>query len=145
MEMKIIDIIHIIEIIAVNCLYAPPAHSSGIWLQILGLTGGMHSYTSEASIAAKILRIPVGQCTSVLADTRLKQAFGTVFDPPPLHERDATEAHIWPNVYLSDALSKGPIRIVRAQPEQTVAWPKHGDASCSHGTFLPAGSRAAIP
>ena len=105
----------------------------------------MHSYTSEAAIAAKILRNPGGRCTSVLAGTRMKQAFSTVFYPPQLHERDATEPHIWPNVYLADALPNEPIRIVRAQPEQTIAWPKHGDASCSHGTFRPASSRAAIP
>jgi hypothetical protein len=97
MALKIIDIIRIIDIIAVNFIRLPPAHSSGIWLQILGLTGGMHSYTSEASIAAKILRIPVGQCTSVLADTRLKQAFSTVFDSPQQHNRDTTEPHLRPN------------------------------------------------
>ncbi len=56
-----------------------------------------------------------------------------------------TEPNIWPNVYLADALPREPIRIVRAQPEQTVAWPKLGDASCSHETFPPASSRAAIP
>ena len=55
----------------------------------------------------------------------------------------ATEPHIWPNVYLALALPREPIRIVRAQQEQTVPWLKHGDASCSHGTFR--GSRAAIP
>ena len=105
----------------------------------------MHSYTSEAAIAAKILRNPGGRCASVLAGTPKKQVFSTVFDPPQLHERDATEPHIWPNAYLVDALPREPIRIVRARPEQTVAWPKHGDASCSHGTFRPASSRAAIP
>ncbi len=74
-----------------------------------------------------------------------KQAFSTVFDPQQVHELEATEQHIWPNVYLADAFLREPNRIVRAQPEQTVALPKHGDASCSHGTFLPAASRAAIP
>ena len=105
----------------------------------------MHSYTSEAAIAAKILRNPGGRCTSVLASTSKKQAFSTVFAPPQLHERDATEPHIWPNVYFAYAQPREPTRIVRGQPEQTLAWPKHGDASCSHGTFLPAASRAAIP
>ena len=81
-----------------NILLVTPAHKSGIWLQKLGLTAWMHSYTSEASIAAKILRIPVGRCTSVLADTRLKQAFSTVFDPPQQHDRDTTEPHLRPNV-----------------------------------------------
>ena len=111
----------------------------------MGLTAAMHSYTSEAAIAAKILRYPGGRCTSILAGTPKKQAFSTVFDPPQLHERDATEPHILPYVYLVDALPREPIRIVRARPEQTVAWPKHGDVSCSHGTFRPASSRAAIP
>ncbi len=107
----------------------------------------MHSYTSEAAIAAKILRNPGGRCISILAGTPKKQVFSTVFNPPQLHKRDAAEPHIWPNVYLADAPLREPIRIVRAQPDQTVARPKHGDASCSYGTFLPASaaSRAAIP
>ena len=113
---------------------APPVHKSGVWLQILGLTAGMHSCTPEAAITAKTWRNPGGRCTSVLAGTPKKQAFSTVFDPPQLHERDTTEPHIWPNVCLADALPREPSRIVRAQPEQTAAWPKHGDASCSHGT-----------
>ena len=109
----------------------PPARESGIWLQILPLTAGMHSYTSAAAIAAKILRNPGGRCTSVLAGTPKKQACDTqaAFDPSQLHERDATEPHIRLNVYHADALPKEPIRTVRGQPEQTVAWPKHGDAS----------------
>ncbi len=102
----------------------------------------MHSCTSEASIAAKILRNPVGRCTSVLADTPLKQAFSTVFDPPQQHDRDAKEPHVRPNVYLADVLPREPSRIVRGQREQTVAWPKHCGASCSHGTFLHAASCA---
>ena len=94
----------------------------------------MHLYTCEAAIASKKLRNPGGRCTSVLAGTPKKQAFSTDFDPPQLHERDTTEPHIWPNVCLADALPREPSRIVRGQPEQTAAWPKHGDASCSHGT-----------
>ena len=82
-----------------------------------------------AAIAAKILRNPGGRCTSVLAGTPKKQACGTAFDPSQLHERDATEPHIRLNVYHADALPREPIRIIRGQPEQTVAWPKHGDAS----------------
>ena len=50
----------------------------------------------------------------------------TAFDPSQLHEQDATEPHIRLNVYHADALPREPIRIVRGQPEQTVAWPKHG-------------------
>jgi hypothetical protein len=111
-----------------NNIYSiAPVHKSDIWLQILGLTARMHSYTSEAAITAKILRNPGGQCTSFLAGTPKKQAFSTVFDSPQLHERDATAQHIWPNVYLADALPREPIRIVRGQPEQTPAWPKPGD------------------
>jgi hypothetical protein len=100
----------------------------------MGLTAWMHLYTCEAAIASKKLRNPGGRCTSVLAGTPKKQAFSTDFDPPQLHERDTTEPHIWPNVCLADALPREPSRIVRGQPEQTAAWPKHGDASCSHGT-----------
>ena len=76
-----------------------------------------------------------------------KQAFGTVFDPQQPLERDATEPHIWPNVYLADALLREPVRIIRAQLEQTLAWPKHADVSGSHGTLSvrPAGSSANIP
>ena len=85
----------------------------------------MHSYTSEAAIAAKILRNPGGWCTSVLAGTPKKQAFSTVFDSPQLHERDATVPNIRPTVYLYQSLPREPSRIVRGQPEQTVAWPKH--------------------
>jgi hypothetical protein len=97
-----------------------------VWLQIQGLTAGMRSYTSEVAIAAKILRNPGGRCTSIGAASRFhripkKQAFSTVFDPQQLLERDATEPRIWPNVYLADALPREPIRIVRAQPEQTTA------------------------
>jgi hypothetical protein len=91
-------------------------HYSGVWLQNQGLTAGMHSYTSEAAIAAKIMRNPGGQCTgaSVWAGTHKKQAFSTVFDSQQPLERDATVPHIWPNVYLADALLREPIRIVRA-------------------------------
>ncbi len=69
-----------------------------------------------------------GRCTSVLAGTLKKQAFSNVsqVDPPQLHERDAAEPHIWPNVYLADSLPSVPSKIIRGQPEQTVAWPKHG-------------------
>jgi hypothetical protein len=74
--------------------------------------------------AAKKLQNLGGRCTSVWAGTLKKQAFNTVSHPPQLPERDATEPHIWPNVYLADALLREPIRIIRAQPEQTVAWPK---------------------
>ena len=115
-----------------------------MWLLNQGLTAGMHSHTSEAAIAAKILRNPGGRCTSVWAGTPKKQAFSAVFDPQQPLERDATEQHIWPNVYLADALLREPIRIGRAQPEQTVAWPQHSDASWSHGTLRPAGASAAI-
>ncbi len=106
----------------------------------------MHFHTSEAAIAAKILRNPGGRCTSVWAGTPKKQAFSDVFDPQQPLERDAKEQHFWPNVHLADALLREPIRIGRAQPdsEKTVAWPPHADASWSHGTYRPAGASAAI-
>ncbi len=97
----------------------------------------MHSYTPEAATAAKQLRNPGGQCTSVLADTPKKQAYSTVLDPPQLHERDATVPNIRPNVYLAKALPREPSRIVRRQPEQTVAWPKHCVVSRSTWNLSP--------
>ena len=38
---------------------------------------------------------------------------------------------------------EAPSEIVAARPKPTIARPKHGDAGCSHGTFLHAASRAA--
>ncbi len=85
----------------------------------------MHSYTSEAAIAAKNLaksRWSVHlRWDGTVVGTPKKQAVSTIFYPQQLLERDATEPHIWPNVYLADALLREPIRIVRAQPDQTVA------------------------
>ncbi len=104
----------------------------------------MHSYTSEAAIAAKILRNPGGRCFSVWVGTPKKQVFSTVFDPQQLLEQDATDPQIWLNVYLADALLWELIRIVRARPEKVVAWPKHANASCLHGTLRPSDSSAAI-
>ena len=84
-------------------------------------------------------------CTSFLADTHPKQASSTVFDPPQVSDADARERHIQPKVYIHDALPEEPSGIGTAQPEQTIAWPKHGDASRSHGTFLHVSARAATP
>jgi hypothetical protein len=100
----------------------------------------MHSYASETTVTAKILQNPGGQCTTVLADICKKQAFSIIFAPPKLHQRDATEPNTRLNVYLAEAPPSDSSRIVRGQPEQTVAWPKHGNASCnscSHGTGNP--------
>ncbi len=73
--------------------------------------------TPEAAIAARTLGNPGGRCISVLAGTPKKQAFSTVFDPPQLHERDATEPHIWPNIQFADALPREQNRIGRGHPE----------------------------
>ncbi len=114
MAIHIIRIMRIINIIAKLLGIPLHIHYSGVWLQNQGLTAGMHSYTSEAAIAEKIMRNPGGRCTSVWAGTLKKQAFSTVFDPQQPLERDATERYIWPIVYLADALLREPIRIVRA-------------------------------
>ena len=82
-------------------------------------------------------------CTSFLAYTLPKQALSTVFAPPQDNGTDAAEPHIRPKVNIGDALPEEPIGIVAARPEPTIAGPKHGDARCSHGTFLYAASRAA--
>ena len=111
--------------------------------RIPGLTGGKYSYIDQAAISAKISREPDGVCTSFLADTPPKQALSTVFAPPQDNGSDATEPHIRPQVYIGDALPEEPSEIVAARPAPTIARPKHGDAGCSHGTFLHAASRAA--
>ncbi len=117
---------------------------SGIWLQILGLNAGMQSYTSGTAITTKLLRNLVGRCTSILANPK-KQAFSTVFDRHSYTTgtlQTRTEQHIRLNAYLADLLPSEP-SIASGQPEQTVAWPKHGDgASCSHRTFHHVASRA---
>ncbi len=64
---------------------------------------------------------------------------------PPAGQRHGP--HIRPKVYIGDALPESPSGIVAARPEPTIAGPKHGDAGCSHGTFLqaPVTSRAQQP
>ncbi len=109
------------------------------------LTGGKHSYIEQAAIAAKILWKPDGVCTSFIANTPPKQALSTVFAPLQDKDTDATEPHIRPKVYIGDALPEEPSGIVTARPEPTIARPKHGDAGCSHGTFLRAAVRAQQP
>ena len=89
--------------------------------------------------------MPDGVCTAFPADTPPKQASSTVFDPPQVSDADATEPHIRPKVYIRNALQEETSGIGTAHAEQTTAWPKHGDASRSHGTFLHASSRAATP
>ncbi len=66
-----------------------------------------------------------------------------MFAPPQDNGTDASEPHIQPKVYIGDALPEEPSEIVAALPEPTIARPKHGDAGCSHETFLHAASRAA--
>jgi hypothetical protein len=66
-------------------------------------------------------------------------------DPPQVNDTDATEPHIWTKVYIGNALPEEPSGIGTAQAEQTIAWPKHGHAWCSYGTFLQAASHAATP
>ena len=91
------------------------------------------------------MRKPDGVCTSFLADTPPKQASRTVFDPLLVSDADAKEPHIRPKVYIRHALPEEPSGIGTAHAEQTIAWPKHGDASRSHGTFLHVSSRVSTP
>jgi hypothetical protein len=121
MAIKIIAIIRIIYKIAIIFICTPLHIKIKMVYGYRYITARMHSYTFEADISAKILRNSGGRCISILAGNPNKQEFSSVFDPPQLHERDATEAHIWPNVYLAEAKPREPIRIVRVQPEQTRA------------------------
>ncbi len=72
MAIRIIRIMRIIDIIAIIYVY-PSKYIKVVYgfrfVQNPGLTAGMHSYTSKAAIAAKILRNPGGRCTSVWAGT----------------------------------------------------------------------------
>ena len=51
--------------------------------------------------------------------------FSNTLSSFPLHELDATVPNIRPTVYLYQSLPREPSRIVRGQPEQMIAWPKH--------------------
>ncbi len=81
----------------------------------------MHLCLSKVAITAKVLRNPVGHCTSILTDSALHnvtQALSAVFDLQQLDDRDTTDPH---NVYLADAMPRERSRFVRAQREQTAA------------------------
>ena len=74
-------------------------------------------------------------------------ASSTVFDPPQVRDEDDTDPHIRAKVYMRYALPEESSRVGTAHAELrlTIAWPKHGYASRSHGTFLHALARAATP
>ncbi len=77
----------------------------------------------------KYCKKPDGVCNSFLAYTPLKPASSTVFDPRQVNDADATEPHIRPKVYIRNALPEETSGIGTAHAEQTIAWPKPGDAS----------------
>ena len=55
------------------------------------------------------------------------------------------DLHIRAKVYIRYALPEESSGIGTAHAEQTIAWPKHGYALRSHGTFLHGLARAATP
>jgi hypothetical protein len=60
----------------------------------------------------------------------------TISAPLQVEHRGATEQHIRPRAYLTDAQQNGPSDSGSGHVYQTGAGPKHGELSCSHGTFL---------
>jgi hypothetical protein len=58
--------------------------------------------------------------------------------PPQAHDGDATEPHIRSKVYPTDAQPEDPSDSGTGHIYRTVAGPKHGKLSYSHGTFLQA-------
>ncbi len=72
-------------------------------------------------------------------------ASSTVFQLPQVSDEDDTEPHIRDKVYMCYELPEETSGIGTAHAELTLAWPKHGYASRSHGTFLHALPRAAAP
>ena len=80
-----------------------------------------------------------------MANTPQIQAQSTVFDPPQVHNRDASEPHVQPSVYLTDALLEESTGICTGSTVQRGACPKHGDAACSHGSFLHVASQKPLP
>ncbi len=97
---------------------------------------------TRARYRSKILWKLDGVCTSFLACTPPKPASSTVFDPPQVSDEDDTDPHIRPKVSIRNALPEETSGIGTTHAEQTIAWPKHGYASRSHGTFLHALARA---
>ncbi len=122
-------------------------HKSGVLCWILVLTGGKHSYIQGPGIGAKVLWKLNGVCTSFLAYSPPTPAstWSTVFEPPQVSDEDDTDPHILAKIYMRYALPEESSGISTAHAELTIAWPKHGYALRSHGTFLHALSRAATP
>ena len=60
----------------------------------------------------------------------------TIFAPPQVEHRGATEPHIRPKAYLTYTRPNYPSDSGSGHVYQTGAGPKHGELSCSHGTFL---------
>ena len=60
----------------------------------------------------------------------------TVFAPSQVEHRGTTEQHIRSKAYLTGAQPEDPSDSGTGHVYQTGAGPKHGELSCSHGTFL---------
>ena len=68
--------------------------------------------------------------------TPRKKVQSTIFAPLQVEHRGATEPHIQHKAYLTDAQPNNPSDSCSGHVHQTGAGPKHGELSCSHGTFL---------
>jgi hypothetical protein len=75
-------------------------------------------------------------CTTISANDPPQKVRSTIFAPPQVEHRGATEPHILPKAYLADAQQNNPSDSGSGHVYQTGAGPEDEEFSCSHGTFL---------
>ena len=105
----------------------------------------MHSYTSEAAIAAKVLQNPCGQCISVLTDFLGKKRFALSLTPHS-NTSGTQQSRIFGWMFIL-LIHCRVIQVKLSEGSQSRRYhgPNMATVSCSHGAFLPAALRAAIP
>ncbi len=79
-----------------NILWSQTQLQTGKWCQILILLPRNHSQTQQAAITAKILPIPGDVCTTISANDPPQKVQSTIFAPPQVEHRGATEPHTQP-------------------------------------------------
>ncbi len=75
-------------------------------------------------------------CTTISVNDPPQRVQSTIFAPPQVEHKGATEPHIRPKAYLSDAQPNDPSDSGSGHVYKTGAGPEHGELSCSQGTFL---------
>ena len=80
------------------------------------------------SYHSKILPIPGDVCTTISANDPPQKVQSTIFAPLQVEHRGATEPHIRPKAYLTDAQLNDPSDSGSGHVYQTGAGPKHGES-----------------